>query len=92
MQRQEIINIVSKDITTPLNSLFELMTKEEGTELVHILEEKPLGSNSWLYVTKKDFLGSQGQIQNHHLRIVNGKDIVSLKVVGDSRSSRRKKL
>jgi hypothetical protein len=92
MQRQEIINIVSKDITTPLYSLFELITKEEGTELVHILEEKPLGSNNWLYVTKKDFQSCQGQIENQHMRVVNGRDIISLKVVRDSRSGRRKKL
>jgi len=92
MNREQIIDVITTEPTTVLYSLFELVTKEEGTALIHLLEEKPLGSNIWTYVTKNDLEDFQTKDQDHLIRVVNGKDIVSLRVIRDSMLSRRKKL
>jgi hypothetical protein len=88
MQREDIINLIFDGSMKLIYSVFELITKEEGTELIHILEEQPPMSNNWVYVTKKDFKDYLRNKNHKCIRVANGKDIISLEPKKDLRLSR----
>jgi hypothetical protein len=91
MKRDDIASITIDDPMGLIYKVFKLSTKEEGTVLVYILDERPLLSNNWLYVTKDDYDNYKKNNDHKYVRVVNGKDIISLSVAIDSMLSRRKK-